>query len=219
MIQKKINFNNKNISVEKEPKEIKIEQSSSNSYEEIENLFVDFEEYKNKYLEIKKNKIENFINNKDINDKDKIIQFLESEFYFLEEQQKAIYYSNEEMNKYYDNDKEIAESRAENVKILFKNFERMKKIKEDLLGLDKYHYMKDKNILSNFKFEEEKYNNSNYLLNNPLIEEFIDRSDLHKEGDENKFEEEFNNFFSNKNNVEENLDDDNKDKILDEIDL
>ena len=103
------NFNNKNISVEKEPKEIKIEQSSSNSYEEIENLFVDFEEYKNKYLEIKKNKIENFINNKDINDKDKIIQFLESEFYFLEEQQKAIYYSNEEMNKYYDNDKEIAE--------------------------------------------------------------------------------------------------------------
>lgn len=153
-----------------------------------ETLFMDFEEYKLKFLENKKIALDNYINDSKISDKEKIIKFLESEFYFLEEQQKAIHYSNEEMKKYCtEEDEEINECRAENMKILFKNFERMKKIKSEILALDRSHYLKDKDLFSFCKNLEQEYKNQIDLKNNPLIVEFIDRSgENYHHADENQ---------------------------------
>lgn len=183
----------------KEEKENKIE----------ENLILDYEEYKQKTLENKKLIIDKFINNDKINDKVKIIKFLESEFDFLEGQQKAIFYSNEEMEKYsseYDND--IQECRAENMKIIFKNLERMKKIQSEILDLDRNHCIKDRDMFSYVnKKEEVDYKDPN---KNPLILEFIDRST-------------YDNIDVNKEcaieSIEKVDDIDEKEEILKEIDL
>lgn len=192
-----------------------IENQESNN----ETLYLDFEEYKQKYLENRKNTIDNYINDNKIGDKEKIIKFLESEFFFLEEQQKAIYYSNQEMMKYCtEDDEDINECRAENMKIIFKNFERMKKIKSDIIGLDKNHYLKDKELLEIFKDvinEEKDYKDPN---KNPLIVEFIDRSNENNCGDINaEFEKNFNEFFI-ENNKLSNIEN-NEEEIIKEIDL
>jgi len=147
-------------------------------YADNSTLFLDFNEYKFKHLE-KKNLLDCYINDNKISDKEKIIHFLESEFYFLEEQQKAIFYSNEEMKKYStEDDEEINECRSENMKILFKNLERMKKIKSEILDLDRTHYIKDRDLLLFYKKLDQEvkgYNNKDFI-DNPFIKEFIDRS-------------------------------------------
>jgi len=180
----------------------------SDSNQEInETLYLDFEEYKQKYLENKKLRIENYLNDNKISDKEKIINFLESEFYFLEEQQKAIFYSNEEMNKYCTiDDEDINECKAENMKIIFKNFERMKIIQDDIIALDRNHYFKDRNYLSildkSTKEEDLDYKDPN---KNPLIVEFIDRSNENKSGNDNiTFEKNFEDFFIHNTNNEIN---------------
>lgn len=204
-------------------------QKKNENLNNEENLFIDFEEYKHKYLENRKAKIESFIYDEKISDKEKIIKFLESELYFLEEQQKAIFYSNEEMMKYStDDDKDIQEYRAENMKLMFKNFERMKKIKDDILGLDKTHYIKDKNFLSIFSRKQAELQSISSIsistlesntTNNPFIVEFIDRSDQ-KENinttDSVLSEDEFNNLINANNNSLENNSGDN---IIKEIEL
>lgn len=143
-------------------------------------LILDYEEYKLKYLENKKNALENYISDNKISDKEKIIKFLESEFYFLQDQQKAIYYSNVEMKKYLtEEDEELNEFRAENMKIIYKNFERMKKIKSDILGLDRNHNIKDKDLLFFYKNLDKDIEEFKVPKNNPFIVEFIDRSGNH----------------------------------------
>jgi hypothetical protein len=87
-----------------------------------------------------------FIESKEFDSKEKIIKLLEIEYDYLEKQQVALFYSNEEMLKYDTNDIAIIEARSENVKIIGKNIERMKKIRNDILNLDKEHYIAGKNI-------------------------------------------------------------------------
>jgi hypothetical protein len=191
------------------------DKSNSDEEDNNETLFLDFEEYKQKYLENRKNTIDSFINDNKINDKEKIVKFLESEFIFLEEQQKAIFYSNQEMMKYCgEDDEDINECRSENMKIIFKNLTRMKKIQSDIIGLDRNHFLKDKDLFESFKnliYEEKDYKDPN---KNHLIVEFIDRSaENNSSCKASEFEKNFNNFFTE--NISKNKDN----EIISEIDL
>jgi hypothetical protein len=100
--------------------------------------------------------IESFINSNQYDSKEKIIKLLEIEYTELEQQQMAMYFSNEEMLNYDPNDLDIIEARAENIKIMEKNIQRMQKIKEDLLKLDRDHYINGKNVFDCFNFKPEK---------------------------------------------------------------
>ncbi len=196
-----------------------------------ENLILDFEDYKEKNLENKRLIIESYINDKKINDKIKIIKFLESEFDFLEEQQKAIFYSNEEMEKYSSiEDKDIQECRAENIKIIFKNLERMKKIQEEIKNLDRNHYIKDKDLFSYVNKNEEKEKVEIETENevddkdpkkNPLILEFIDRASYNNininHNDNDIIRDIDIDFYNNNYNFIEN--ENKNEEILKEIDL
>jgi hypothetical protein len=92
--------------------------------------------------------IDKFINNDDIDSRYKIIKMLEIEYDYIEKQQMAMFYSNEEMLKYDPNDIDLIDARAENIKLIEKNIIRMHKIKSDILELDRDHYIINKNIFS-----------------------------------------------------------------------
>lgn len=80
----------------------------------------------------------------------RIIRILELEFYTLEKQQIALFYSNEEMANFDIEDKIIVEARSENMRFIEKNLERMKQIKAHVLNLDINHPIGDKNLLGCF---------------------------------------------------------------------
>lgn len=180
-------------------------------------LFLNFKDFKNKYLEnslkeLSINKGESPIN---IERKTNLI-ILENEFYFLEQDQKAIITSNEEMLKYSNfDDEDINECRSENMRLIFKNFVRMKEIKQQILKIDCDHIIKDTSLLSIIDNVENDLVDYKDPKNNPLISEFIDRSELSQ--NQVELDEKFKNFLNIENEVYNNPN--NEEDIIHEIDL
>jgi hypothetical protein len=137
---------------------------------------------------------------------------------FLEQVQKAIYSSNEQMMKYSDgDDEEINECRSENIKIIFKNLESMKEIQEKILNINFNHNIKNINLFSLIGSKDNETIDFKNPMNNPLIVEFIDRSEENNYVNKVEFDKKFNDFFNTKN--ENNLSEENEEEILNEIDL
>jgi hypothetical protein len=126
------------------------DNNDENNIDNIEDIEDDI------YLKSKET-IHEFMNDKDYEDKEKIIKILEIEYDLLEKQQSALFYSNEELANYDDYD--AIESRAENMKYIHKNITRMKQIKQNLLNLDNDHYINGKDIFDCFdkKYFPKKY--------------------------------------------------------------
>lgn len=182
-------------------------------------LFLDFNDFKNKYIENSLKESENDSDINEINNKqDSLIKKLETELYFLKEENKAIYFSNEEMSKYSSKleDEDINECRAENMKILFTNFERMKEIQKEILNVDSNHNVKCIDLSSMIDKTNEEDIDYKDPKNNPLIIEFIDRSDNNNINDA-EFNKEFDDFFYLKKEKEVTCY--NQEEIIQEIDL
>lgn len=117
----------------------------------------------------KKEQVKDFIENPEnddynLNQKERILTLLAIEYDYLEKQQNALFYSNEEMEKYSLSDKDIIECRAENLKIIEKNLVRMKQIRQDIIALDKDHYILNKEVFSCFNINNLiKESNSNNI--------------------------------------------------------
>jgi hypothetical protein len=134
------------------------------------------------YLKSKET-VHEFMNDKDYEDKEKIIKMLEIEYDLLEKQQSALFYSNEELANY-DDDYDAIESRAENMKYINKNITRMEQIKQNLLSLDNDHYINGKDIYDCFdkKYFPKKYIECEENENNIYInEEDINKINIDKE--------------------------------------
>lgn len=181
-------------------------------------LFLDFNDFRDKYLEISTKEIENDIGfTKEHSNQESLIIKLESEFYFIEQEQKAIFSSNEEMMKYSNGeDEDINECRSENMKLMFKNFERMKEIQKEILQIDCSHNIRNIDLLAltGKNNQDVDYKDPK---NNPLIVEFIDRSAENGGVNDAEFNQDFNNFFNlDTGKKSSNC---NEDKVLQEIDL
>jgi hypothetical protein len=120
--------------------------------------------------------IDAFVNNTELDSKEKIVKLLEIEYDFLEKQQSAMFYSNEEMLKFDPSDIDIIEARSENVKIMCKNMERMMKIKNDLLGLDREHYIAGKDLYEFRNCKIEKYEEKVGSVERIIIKDMDDES-------------------------------------------
>jgi hypothetical protein len=130
------------------------DQANEGNTSNIE-YYEDYNTYVNKMKEKRQRVIEDFVNDQRFDPKEKTIKILEVEYAYLEKQQQALFYSNEEMFKYGPNDVEMIECRAENLKFIEKNYKRMKEIKNDLLKLDgEENYIVKKNIYEQIKFED-----------------------------------------------------------------
>jgi hypothetical protein len=133
-------------------------------------IIEDYQQFEEKEIN---NQCLNVINDTTLDSKQKIIKSLEIEYEYLEKQQAALLYSNDEMLKFDPNDYELIESRVENLKFMGKNMRRMKQIKDKLIQLDR-----DNRILINddLKIDEEiimrdskNKNNSNINYNTDNI--------------------------------------------------
>jgi len=185
-----------------------------NNKETDKKLFLDFNDFKNKYIENSQNEFDCEINN----NQETLIKALETEFWFLEQVQKAIYSSNEQMMKYSDgDDEEINECRSENIKIIFKNFESMKEIQEKILNINFNHNIKNINLFSLIGSKDNETIDYKNPKNNPLIVEFIDRSEENNYENKVEFDKKFNDFFNTKN--QNQIPEENEEEILNEIDL
>jgi len=208
-------------------------------------LFLDFNDFKNKYIENSLlHETENDCDNKSSKiDTEKqslttLIRKLETEFYFLEQENKGIYFSTEEMTKYSnrgdkDEDDDLNEYRAENLKLLFRNLERMKDIQTEILQIDSCHNIKNFNLLSMIscinKNDAAEAGEIDYKnpKNNPLIVEFVDRSSGHdinySDKDNHQAELEFDKFdsFFDLDNQKKVVSTDHKqnEEIINEVDL
>jgi len=116
-------------------------------------FFENYENYKEHIKEQRNNKIELLDNNLD--SKQKIIKLLELEYEDLEKQQSILIYSNDQMLNFDPNDIEVIECRAENLKFIQKNIERMKEIKKEIVDLDKNHPYVNKDVYNIEKFNDE----------------------------------------------------------------
>lgn len=115
-----------------------------------------FENYKTYQESMKERRMKVLEDKGEMDSKEKIIKILELEYEDLEKQQRALFYSNEEMLLSDPNDLELIECRAENMKFIDKNFQRMKEIKEELINLEPQHFIKDKDIMTVEKFDKKE---------------------------------------------------------------
>lgn len=147
-------------------------------------------DYEQKLKDKRDENINTFVQDKTMDSKEKIIKVLELEYDYLEKQQMAIFYSNEEMLKFDPNDSDLIEARAENMKFIDKNIKRMKQIQKELLSLDKDHYIMGKNLFSCFGVVDKKIDNDNndnimedYTMeqDNRMIRDLDDKININKE--------------------------------------
>ena len=133
-------------------------------------FYENYADYIKKTNEDRQRMIDDFINDDSLNSKQKIITVLEMEYNYLEMQQKALFYSNEEMLNCDINDTDVIESRAINMTFMEKNNKRMKEIKQELLNLDgdtNHIYRKDLFSYVNVSdYSEDKRN-----INQDIIQE------------------------------------------------
>jgi len=136
------------------------------------NFFENFESFEENLRMIRLN----VINDNSLDSKQKIIKSYEIEYEYLENQIKALIYSNDEMSKFDINDEIIMESRAENLKFMQNYLTRLNKIRSEIIALDSAHPIID--VTSTLIQINEKNNIT--TKNNQEInkEEYEDKSDL-----------------------------------------
>jgi hypothetical protein len=103
------------------------------------NFFENFESYEENIRTLRLN----VINDNSLDSKQKIIKSYEIEYEYLENQIRALIYSNDEMSKFNMNDEIIVESRAENLKFMQKYLIKLNKIRAEIVALDPTHPIVD----------------------------------------------------------------------------
>jgi hypothetical protein len=118
------------------------------------NLYDNFESYE----ENLRSRRLNVVNDNSLDSKQKIIKSYEIEHDYLENQIKALVYSNDEMSKFDLNDEVIMESRYENLKFMQKYLISLRQIQSEIVKLDPAHpFLDDSAILKQLN-EIEHYN-------------------------------------------------------------
>jgi hypothetical protein len=144
----------------------------------------------------------NIVNDETLDSKQKIIKSLEIEYEYLQNQIKALIYSNDEMSKFDVNDNLIIESRSENLKFMQKYIIRLNKIRNEIAILDPCHHIVEiKNTLQEIN---EEYNIEIQKVNS---------------NDENSRESKNKNDLNDKVNNRPDIVSDDKNVIINEINL
>lgn len=140
------------------------------------NFFDNFESFEENLRNLRFN----IVNDETLDSKQKIIKSLETEYEYLQNQIKALIYSNEEMSKFDVNDDMIIESRSENLKFMQKYIIRLNKIRNEITILDPCHHIVEiKNTLQEIN-EEYKIDIETVNKNEKDLREFKNENDPNK---------------------------------------
>jgi hypothetical protein len=141
--------------------------------------YENYKTYQEAMIERREAVIQSMENQEHIDSKVKIVKLLELEFEDLEKQQSALVYSNEVMFQSDPNDLDIIESRAENMKYIKLNFERMKQIYDEISKLDSNNQILWKSIFSlNIDYKKNEEKPESLANGSPEIKYSVDNTQL-----------------------------------------